>query len=1709
MNYFSNTVQANLQQPQLSSLSKSQFLHRHSIGKLTLWLLSSTCWLSAIVPAALANQIPTSGTAWTGTGTTAAATKDTPSGLRTTIGISGSGMTMGSRTSTTAQTGNTITNPTIPATTNGMQVLVTANASCNNTALVCNSLGTVTFNFTDTAGNPIFVKNPVIHMSRLGGLQSYADGTVSASYYLGGVLTLNTPGATIASATGNRGFQVTGGNRIALDYTTFPAAAIAGTNIGDCTASPNSPQAGCGSIPVTGLVSSLSFNVDMNRNNASGNWQNPVSSGWAADGIYFTVSFDEDFGDAPASYDPTTAASHIVSDLALGIAIDPDNSTISNGAATGTTSITPSPNVVAALASNNGANGDGADEDAITSFPALASNSTSYALTVPISGASRPGQVCGWIDFNRNNLFDNATERVCGSFASGATTVNLNWTGLSGLTAGNNYVRLRASYDTVGVQNPTGRLSSGEVEDYQVTIVPPNNPAPPSICSLAGGIRGTNLFANDGNFGTGSSTPSTSTPLPPGRTTFNFQNYGSLSPTDGNYAIVNQLNQNSFSGNWHNTVGHTTGTVNDQMMVVNAAFTPGTFYTEMLTVPANQNIEFSAWILNLINAKSQIKPNVSFVINRIGVDDNNNGTVDELGEGQVVTNSGLIPESTTPTWLNYGAIINTGNATQIEYRLVNNAPGGDGNDLALDDLFAAPCSPMPQGNITGTLYRDTNTNNLYNSGTDATMPANIAVNLKSATGVIVATAYTDASGNYNFTNVPAGTNYTIEVALADTDIPSDATATANPTGANTTGQQSGITVTNGATLANQNFGFGTLPPVFALSGTVFEDPNYGGGAGRNLATPTTSPRDGAKVELYKSDGTYVSSTTTAGGGKYSFTGIASGDYKVRVVNSSVTSSRPGYVAGLLPVQTFRTDVSTGTVTDVIDRVGGEKPAEVDAAANTSANLSTLDTATQEVQSITTVKVGTTAVTGIDFGYNFDTIVNTNATSQGSLAQFINNSNALTSEASLAQVGQTAGKETSIFMIADGLAHPGLRAGLTNLLTTTGGNTGAAVITPSTRYVITGDNTNLDGRTQTTNVGNNNLGNVGTGGTVGVDALVLDTVPRPEIAINFSTVAVNQNGIQVSGANTLLAGFATYGYRTSGSVAVTPSTGMIYVLPAVANSGKATITQLFVGTSADGTKPVITGAIGHGITTQGATDIINNYIAYNGDGILIGNTNGSSTRVVNNEITQNGPKNNSSTDTDGDYVDNVETDSNASNFTLRGNYIHDPSKPPTITNNTQGQGIQISGGSNNGTVDNNTFSRNNRFGINSAGTDITISKNIVHNTTTNPGLPQQGVGIDVYLSLRNRISQNSLYNNNALGIDLDANGVTPNDGAISATNGNNGMDYPIITGANLSAAGVLTVSGYVGNNPTGSPTFKDAALEFFIAADDGNQNGKVFTSDPATVSKPHGEGKTFLPPDGGTCKTDTNSKFSCTFSTAGSLGLTDANNITSTATDTVGNTSEFSSTPMVNNPNVLLVKRITAINGGTSTVGGDSLAGYINATTNPYDDNDITIATQPNPADPPKDTANWPTLNTFMYGGIDGGNIKPGDQLEYTIYFLSTGDAEATNVLFCDRVPSNVTFLPTAFNGQTSAPGGLGTGDRGILFSQGTTTGSLSNISDSDIGQYLSPGVSIASIYPSLGTSCGTNDNGAIVVNLGTIPKADGPGTPANSYGFIRFRGRVK
>src|SRR5262245_47416725 len=162
-----------------------------------------------------------------------------------------------------------------------------------------------------------------------------------------------------------------------------------------------------------------------------------------------------------------------------------------------------------------------------------------------------------------------------------------------------------------------------------------------------------------------------------------------------------------------------------------------------------------------------------------------------------------------------------------------------------------------------------------------------------------------------------------------------------------------------------------------IAGTVFEDRNYGGGAGRSQAGSGGAAVANVRVELFSSAGAFLANTTTNAAGAYSFTRNA-GTYIVRVANRTIATTRTGGCAAgtCLPVQTYRTNASSGTAVAVTDRVGGENPALID-AANGSTTLAALTTATTTAQSITTVvlALNSSVVNGIDFGFNFDTIVN--------------------------------------------------------------------------------------------------------------------------------------------------------------------------------------------------------------------------------------------------------------------------------------------------------------------------------------------------------------------------------------------------------------------------------------------------------------------------------------------------------------------------------------------------------------------------------------------------------------------------------------------------------------------------------------------------------------------------------------------------------------
>ncbi|MCT7951391.1 DUF11 domain-containing protein, partial [Ancylothrix sp. C2] len=170
----------------------------------------------------------------------------------------------------------------------------------------------------------------------------------------------------------------------------------------------------------------------------------------------------------------------------------------------------------------------------------------------------------------------------------------------------------------------------------------------------------------------------------------------------------------------------------------------------------------------------------------------------------------------------------------------------------------------------------------------------------------------------------------------------------------------------------------------------------------------------------------------------------------------------------------------------------------------------------------------------------------------------------------------------------------------------------------------------------------------------------------------------------------------------------------------------------------------------------------------------------------------------------------------------------------------------------------------------------------------------------------------------------------------------------------------------------------------------------------------------------------------------------------------------------NKPRLRLVKRVTALNG----------TAFNEVVDDPADTND--------------NATNWP--QNFLQGRIDNVAIQPGDEVEYTIYFLSDGGAQAANVNLCDLVPAGLQFIGDAF----------GT-NRGVSLLLNNSQNISTNAVDGDVGQFFAAGSAIS--VPVGSSPCqGVNSNGAVVVNLGNLPTATGPNS-TSSYGFFRFRAR--
>jgi hypothetical protein len=188
------------------------------------------------------------------------------------------------------------------------------------------------------------------------------------------------------------------------------------------------------------------------------------------------------------------------------------------------------------------------------------------------------------------------------------------------------------------------------------------------------------------------------------------------------------------------------------------------------------------------------------------------------------------------------------------------------------------------------------------------------------------------------------------------------------------------------------------------------------------------------------------------------------------------------------------------------------------------------------------------------------------------------------------------------------------------------------------------------------------------------------------------------------------------------------------------------------------------------------------------------------------------------------------------------------------------GLTLGTGATGSTIQGLIISNFARSGIVANSNQHTIQSNTIRNNS--------GTGITVYGS-GVAIQRNTIHSNGGLGIDLGGNGVTANDPGDIDTGANGLQNFPVLTGISTDGTNTYITGNF---NSTPNSTFR---IEFF--------------SNPILDPSGHGEGQSFL----GFITVTTNASGNASFTHILPTAIPVGEFVTSTATDSANNTSEFS------------------------------------------------------------------------------------------------------------------------------------------------------------------------------------------------------------------------
>ncbi|MEO5998168.1 MAG: hypothetical protein ABIN89_15595 [Chitinophagaceae bacterium] len=167
-----------------------------------------------------------------------------------------------------------------------------------------------------------------------------------------------------------------------------------------------------------------------------------------------------------------------------------------------------------------------------------------------------------------------------------------------------------------------------------------------------------------------------------------YRRVASSCPTDGHYTYTS-FTSDCFGGDWVTLPeDHTPGDAAGNMMLVNASPRSSMFLTTSINgLKGGAIYEFAVWMLNVCRPTEKcpypLLPDIVIML--------------QTPDGKVVSqfSTGELVRRDAPQWTRYQVLFTAPRSEMpLTLTMIDNAPGGCGNDFALDDITFRECIPV-------------------------------------------------------------------------------------------------------------------------------------------------------------------------------------------------------------------------------------------------------------------------------------------------------------------------------------------------------------------------------------------------------------------------------------------------------------------------------------------------------------------------------------------------------------------------------------------------------------------------------------------------------------------------------------------------------------------------------------------------------------------------------------------------------------------------------------------------------------------------------------------------------------------------------------------------------------------------------------------------------------------------------------------------------